>query len=98
MATKFDRNANRGTGICEHCGKRTWKERMDAGMCERCAAIFGYDNTLADSSPESDDAKHAIAAITAALEMEGYPEFVDKGFFNSKTTERLVREHKAKVA
>ena len=97
-ATKFNRSGNQGTKVCEYCGKRTWAERIDAGMCERCSTIFGYDNTLADSRPDSKDAKQAVAAIQAALKMPDFPPFIDKGFFNSRTTERLVKERNQEVA
>lgn len=92
----FNRNSNRGTGVCEHCGKRTWVENIECGYCDRCNQIFGYDNTLADNSPDSEDAKYAVKAIRQALEMPGYPAFPDDEFFNSKVTQQIVDEYIAK--
>jgi hypothetical protein len=98
--TKFNSGRNNGTGICEHCGKRTWKEKMECatsdsdGYCERCFTIFSYDNQLSDCGPDSDEGKNAIRAIKNTLAgYKDYPVFKDRGMFNSRITEEIVKDY-----
>jgi hypothetical protein len=95
----FNQKSNRGTAVCDHCGKRTWVERMECGYCERCYTIFGYDNSVSDNGPDSKDGKRAIAIIKDALTWKNYPPFPDSAF-NSEVTEQIVKDYlqKQKVA
>ena len=94
--TRFDRNTNRGTAVCEHCGKRTWRDRIECGYCERCNQIFMCDNTLADDGPDSEEGRGAIEYIKIALSWKDYPPFPDDHIWNSKVTAQLVAEHVAR--
>ena len=93
--TGFNQKSNRGTAVCDHCGKRTWVERMECGYCERCYTIFGYDNMVCDNGAESEDGKKALAIIKDALTWKDYPPFPDS-VFNSNATKQLVDEYLAK--
>lgn len=51
---------NRGTAVCQECGKRTWENRVTSGMCEPCYEVAGlevshedgyHDNAREDDCP-----------------------------------------------
>jgi hypothetical protein len=50
-STKFTQR-NRGTATCEYCGKVTWKERIECGLCERCNILALNYNSYQDGDSE----------------------------------------------
>lgn len=54
--TKFAKGTNRGTKVCEFCGKRTWESRIDwsTGLCEQCYEDAGYENAHSDGHHDNE--------------------------------------------